>query len=257
MLSTDALEIQRRGRTIVEPLSLTLSPGQWLMLIGPNGAGKSTLLHTLSGYYPPSAGQIWLHQKPIEQWSLTELAQHRAVLTQQQPSDSPLCVNEVIELGLAPWKQGRKLYPLIAEQAEWLALTPMLKQPYNRLSGGEQQRVQIARVLVQLLAADDLHGHYLFLDEPLTALDLHHQQQLLRKLDQLKRQGLAILCVLHDLNLAALYGDQLLLLQQGRCRYLGDVAAVAEHPLIEQVYQLDACMLSHPQSQQPQWLIRR
>lgn len=257
MLIAESLHLKRGNRTLVENLDLALMPGQWQMLIGPNGAGKSTLLHTLAGFLRPHAGSLTLQQQPLMHWSLPQLARQRAVLTQQQPNDSLLSAYEVIEQGLSPWPSGMKDSQLIEEQAQWLGLAALLHKPLIELSGGEQQRVHIARVMVQLLVAPDLTGHYLFLDEPLTGLDLHHQQQLLRRLKKLTGDGLAILCVLHDLNLATLYGTHLLLLADGCCHYQGEPQRLLNNPLIEEIYRLDAYQLRHPQTGTPQWLTGR
>ena len=190
------------GRTVIHDLSLTLAPGELVALIGPNGAGKSTLLRLLTGFLTPDAGRCELEGKGLESWSAQALSRVRAVMRQQTQLGFDWPVEAVIGMGRAPW--GTHPEPAIIHQVMQLTgCLPLANRRYAALSGGEQQRVQLARALAQLWHNGAPRG-WLFLDEPTSALDLYHQQHLLRLLKSLTRQGQLHVCVvLHDLNLAA------------------------------------------------------
>ncbi|MDH2435947.1 heme ABC transporter ATP-binding protein [Pokkaliibacter sp. MBI-7] len=258
MLSADDLGVTRPGKVLLADISMALHPGELLMVLGPNGAGKSTLLKCLSGALQPDVGQVALDGVMLPEWPLQELARKRAVLTQQVHIPFALQVQEVVQLGLTPWQLSARQRQQLTEAAlADVGLGDMHRRNYLQLSGGEQQRVQVARMLVQLRAdGGSLQGRYLLLDEPLAALDLLHQQKVLRLLQRLRDQGLGILCVIHDVNLAALYGDRLLLLQQGRMRYMGSAHGLLEGSHIETTYGADLIALRHPEAGVPQWWFR-
>ncbi len=259
MLEAEGLCVSHRDRPLLWEVDARILPGELLMLLGPNGAGKSTLLKALAGERRPDRGEVRLERHRIRDWPFLELARRRAVLTQQVQIPFALSVTEVVELGLTPWQlHAPRAHPLVESQLERVGLTALRNRSYLQLSGGEQQRVQLARVLVQLQAdEDDLHGRYLLLDEPLAALDLHHQQAVLRLLRGLSARGLGILCVIHDVNLAALYGDRVLLLEQGRVRFDGTTAQLHHSRQVENIYDADLIRLSHPETALPQWQFRR
>lgn len=260
MLAVSHIHLNRQNRPILQDISLTVPSGQMVMIVGPNGAGKSTLLHVLAGAEAVQAGQVTLDSRPITHWSPAVLAQRRAVLTQQVQLAFALSVRQVVELGLSPWMLSRTQQQTITEQVLALTgLSDLAAYSYPQLSGGQQQRVHIARVLLQMIAdgASSLDGRYLLLDEPLAALDVHHQQVMLRVLTRLKQRGLGIVCVIHDLNLASLYADHMLVLQHGQTMYAGPPQALAQAHVVTTTYAMDCIQLSHPESGCPQWLLRR
>lgn len=251
LLNAERLHFSLDGRTLLQEVSLGLEQGSMTVLIGPNGAGKSTLMRLLSGYLAPTQGQVRLHGKPLAEMSPAELAHYRAVMRQHSQLNFPFTVEEVIRMG------GYHRRPSEVEQHLQAVISAtecatLRNKAYRQLSGGEQQRVQLARALLQLWG-DDLHGKILFLDEPTSALDLHHQQLCLRLLKQLCCQnGLTVCCILHDLNLAALYADQLLLLAESRLQASGTPTEILCKPLIERWYQADIAVVSHKNATIPQ-----
>lgn len=259
MLEAKGVTVSQQGQTLLHEVDARLAPGELLMVLGPNGAGKSTLLKTLAGERIPEHGQVQLDGQTLSAWPFLALARRRAVLTQQVQIPFALSVSEVVELGLTPWQlRASRARQLVHDQLAQVGLTALQARSYLQLSGGEQQRVQLARVLVQLQAdEDDLHGRYLLLDEPLAALDLQHQQAVLRLLRGLSARGLGILCVIHDVNLAALYGDRLLLLQRGRVRFDGNATQLRTSRQVESTYDADLIPLCHPETAIPQWQFRR
>jgi iron complex transport system ATP-binding protein len=265
MLNISQLTLIRSGKNLLENVSLSIKPGQLTIILGPNGAGKSTLLKCCSGALQADAGHITLDKKLLSNWSLADLAKKRAVLTQQIHLPFALTVKEVVSLGLAPWalsdyEASRLIHDTLVE----VGMPDTETRQYASLSGGEQQRIQLARVLVQLFAdkpsrtrKQSQEGKYLLLDEPISALDLHQQQRVLRLLKNLAQKGLGIFCVLHDINLAALYGDKLVLLEKGKVIFNSEPKRLAQGNTIEAAYQADLIRLSHPDTQLPQWQFKQ
>lgn len=202
------------GRAVICDVSLTLAKGDLVALIGPNGAGKSTLLRLLTGFLKPDSGRCTLEGKPLDNWNTQTLSRHRAVMRQQTQLGFDWQVEAVIGMGRSPWTQ-RPESSVIYQVMQMTGCLPLAGRQYAALSGGEQQRVQLARALAQLWCDGGPRG-WLFLDEPTSALDLYHQQHLLRLLKSLTAQGNLHVCVvLHDLNLAALWADRIVLLHEG------------------------------------------
>ncbi|MBV7469093.1 ATP-binding cassette domain-containing protein [Aeromonas sp. sif0611] len=232
LLEARALGISAR----LSPLDLAWAGGQLVALLGPNGSGKSTLLGALAGILPAD-GAVLLGGKVLTDLSWPELARRRAMLPQRQPQLFHIPVFQVLSLGLdeegLPETQGRA----VAEICAALELDALLARDFNRLSGGEQQRVLIARTLLQLWPGLNTDGRVLLLDEPLAGLDLHHQLALLRLLKRLARQGLLVVIAIHDINLAIDWADRILCLQQGRVVSEGGVDVIDE-ALLERVFQI-------------------
>lgn len=261
MLTVNQLSLSRSGKPLLDQVSLSIKPGQLTIVLGPNGAGKSTLLKCCSGALQADTGHIHLDDKPLADWSLADLAKKRAVLTQQIHMPFTLTVKEVVSLGLAPWSlSDDQANHVIHDTLVEVGMGDTGTRVYASLSGGEQQRIQLARVLVQIYADPNQHpqaAKYLLLDEPISALDLHQQQRVLRLLKTLSQKGLGILCILHDINLAALYGDQLVLLEQGKITFNSEPSQLAQGKQIETTYQADLIRLSHPDTQLPQWQFKQ
>ena len=232
LIEAQALAIPER----LAPLDLCWQGGQLVALLGPNGSGKSTLLGALAGILP-ATGRVRLCGEAVSELSWPELARRRAMLPQRQPQLFHIPVFQVLSLGLEegglPEAQGRA----VAEICAALELDALLARDFSRLSGGEQQRVLIARTLLQLWPGLNTDGRVLLLDEPLAGLDLHHQLALLRLLKRLSRQGLLVVIAIHDINLAIDWADRILCLQQGRVVSEGGVDVIDE-ALLERVFQI-------------------
>lgn len=249
------LTYQIGHKTIIDDVSITLNTGELVAIIGPNGAGKSSLLRLLTGYTPPTQGECYFKEKPYSQWNSQKLAQNRAVMRQNSQLSFSFSVEEVVAMGRTP--HGHQNKQIAIETA--LLQTDCLKfksRDYRQLSGGEQQRVQLARVLAQLWHPTPQKAA-LFLDEPTSALDLYHQQHSLRLLKNLaKTQDLMVCCVLHDLNLASLYADRILLLHQGKLVCEGRPNEVLTAETIQKWYGADVSVDNHPELSHPQVFLR-
>jgi iron complex transport system ATP-binding protein len=201
---------------IAQDINLTVRTGEWLSLIGANGSGKSTLLRLLSRILLPQRGVVLLDGKAIQTESIATIAQKLAILPQQQTIPEGLTVKQLVGLGRAPhqqwwqWELSQKDTQLVQEAILKTGIEDFRDRPVEQLSGGERQRAFLALALAQA-------PKILLLDEPTTYLDVCHQLQLLDLLKQLnQQQGLTVLTVLHDMNLAARYSDRLALIHQGR-----------------------------------------
>ncbi len=254
-LQARGLRFCHGARALVDDVSVTLPPGEMVALIGPNGAGKSTLLRLLTGFLSPAAGECWLGDRPINDWPREPLAQRRAVMRQQNSVTFPLPAQDVVAMGRAPWPASTAK-TVIEEVMHLTGCQALAQRDYRSLSGGEQQRVQLARVLAQLWHSDGPRG-WLFLDEPTSALDLYWQQHSLRLLHRLTRNGrLSVCTVLHDLNLASLWSDRILLLHQGKLVAQGAPHEVMTAPTLTRWYQAELDVLLPNEQSRPQIQLR-
>lgn len=254
-LTARGLSYQLGQRWLIHDISLTLRQGELVSLIGPNGAGKSTLLRLLTGFITPQRGECLLQDEPLAQWSATRLSRQRAVMRQQSSMAFPLSVYDVVAMGRAPWPGP--VQPVVEKVMALTGCDGLASRDYLQLSGGEQQRVQLARALAQLWQQNGPCG-WLFLDEPTSALDLYHQQHLLRLLSQLTQQfPLAVCCVLHDLNLASLWSDRVMLLAEGRLVAEGQPSDVLDETTLTRWYHADVMVHPHLTEGVPQVALRR
>jgi iron complex transport system ATP-binding protein len=250
MLEARQLTYAVNGRCLTNNVSFSLPGGEIVAILGPNGAGKSTLLRQLTGYLTPDSGECFLFGRPLAQWSIEALARTRAVMRQNSGIIFPFRVQEVINMGRHAHKSAASREDIATVMALCRCET-LAQRDYRSLSGGEQQRVQLARLLLQLWEP----GHaakWLFLDEPTSALDIHYQQQLFRLLRELvQTRHFSICCVLHDLNLAALYADRILLLNRGQVVANGAPQQVLNEPDLRELYQADITVSTHPTEDRP------
>jgi len=240
---------------ILSALNFRLAPGAMYGIIGPNGAGKSTLLRLISGVDTPSSGSLTLQGKPAAAYGRKELAKWLAVLQQGGLEPAGFTVKEVLAMGRYPFQnwmgeEKRDTGPLIDRALALMGLMELAERKIDRLSGGERQRVALAKVMVQ-------EPTLLLLDEPTTFLDIGYQVALLDTVKQWQlEQRLTVVAVLHDLNLAAHYCDELLVLHNGKIAAMGKPIDIIEPDLIERVYGTRGIVVPHPITQTPQLLLQ-
>lgn len=250
------LSVVRGRKRVLRDISLELRTGEILGILGANGAGKSTLLSTLAGELPIDPAlhthcPVALNGRDIVHIDMSELACLRAVLPQKPELVFDLAVDEVVAMGLYPFPE---LSPAVCSELLQSAvghadIAHLWERRYLELSGGEQQRVQFARTLVQLLAAlrRGRQGCYLLLDEPSSSLDPAHQHSLLRAARRIADEnGAGVLVVLHDVNLAAQYCDRLALMFDGGIVACGTPADVLQPLMLQQVYGTAVHVQAHP-----------
>ncbi len=255
MLSATTIEVECQGRRILGPLSLELHPGEVTALVGPNGAGKSSLLEVLAGISRPDRGSVALAGRPLEAWPPRDLARCRAVLRQHNELAFAFTAGEVVALGRSPHhgRYRRAIETRLIERALAEAgVDHLATRSYPTLSGGERQRVQFARALAQLATPDGLvEGGILLLDEPSASLDPAHQERLFVIAGSLARASVLVTAVVHDLNLAALVADRIVMLDQGRIVADGPPEAVLTAERIDAVFGIAVDVLRHPASGRP------
>ncbi len=253
IMTLQDVALSGRDGPLVEPLSLSLAAGRVLTIVGPNGVGKSTLLRVMAGEQQPWQGQVALQGKALTDWPLEQRALQVAVLPQAHGLSFPFRVHEVVAMGRAPHAiSERENARIVDEVLSWLSLTSLRERRYPELSGGEKQRVQIARVIAQLWRRDKSYyqeiPRLLLLDEPTTALDLAHQQQLLSVIRQMAQWGVAVVVTTHDINVAAQLADQVIAMSANRCLALGPPDRVLTSATLKQLYGVDVALVPHPKT---------
>jgi iron complex transport system ATP-binding protein len=224
------------GKTLLDSVSLDVAAGEFVALVGPNGAGKSTLLRTISGELKAQIGTVALKGRPLTSYAPRDLALHRAVLSQATHVAFPFTVAEVVRMGAGD-RHGRAIDELAEQALSHVDLSAFSDRVITTLSGGEQQRAHFARVLVQLACGEAAHGPgLLLLDEPTASLDLKHQLDLLTAVGRCARRGVAVVAILHDLNLATLAADRIVVLDGGRVAAHGAPSETVTDDLLARVF---------------------
>lgn len=231
MLEAHELHFSYGKKTVLDGVSVELSPGEIVGLIGTNGCGKTTLLRCLYDAHRPDAGEVRVDGRKLTKLSRREIAQDIAVVVQENHSDLPLTVADSVLLGrsahLGPFGSPSEADLRLATQAlRDVGALDLAKRPFGSLSGGEKQRVLIARAIVA-------ECPYLLMDEPTNHLDIHYQHEILGLVSTLKQSAII---VMHDLNLAAQYCDRLILLEKGKVRANGTPSEVLQPCLLEPIY---------------------
>ena len=224
------------SKYIVKDLEFSFKAGDLVSIIGPNGAGKTTLLKLMSGELKPSAGQIFLNDFAFSELSLKERANKRAVMTQSSSVVFDFLVDEILEMG---WVQGSSddFSKTCSDVVNSCGLNELMGRKFNTLSGGEQQRVQFARALLQVgglsKTADD---RFLLLDEPTSNMDVAYELNLLNLAKEVRKTGVGVIVVQHDLNLAARFSDQIILMNSGLIVASGQPEEVLSDRILSDVY---------------------
>lgn len=250
MFRLDQISFRIPQRTLLFPTSFTFDAGKVYGLIGHNGSGKSTLIKLMARQTQLSGGSISLDGKDIAHWNQREFAKRVAYLPQHLPAATNLTACELIGMGRYAWNGlfGRQTAADKQAIAEALRLTHTEKfadQLVDTLSGGERSRIWLAMLLAQ-------QSRFLLLDEPLAALDIAHQVEVMQLVHQLSRDlGLGVVIVIHDINLAAHFCDHLVALHSGKLLAQGDAQQIVNPPLLEAIYGIRLNVIPHPQTQHP------
>ncbi len=250
MLEIQSLNVNYGKRRVLENISLVVQPGEILVIAGPNGAGKSTLIRAVSGVLPAHSGRVQIQGKDLLHMPAGERARHLAVVPQARNLPGAFTVYESVLLGRTPYLgwigQPRSAdHERVKHAMERTCTLELSGRRVGELSGGEQQRVLLARALAQDTPA-------LMLDEPTTHLDLQHQSGLLNLVRSLATErNMAILMVLHDLNLAGLYADRVALLVNGHIQAQGTPNEVLTEATLSQVYRVPVHVMPHPEYGSP------
>ena len=234
-----SLEID--GGEIVNDINIEVFPGKVLALIGPNGAGKSTILKLLSGDVKPTSGVVKYNDINISNISFVDRAHIRGVMSQSQTIAFDFSVLEIIEMG---WLHSdhdyyTSFYPDVLKQIiEDCELQHLADRKFNTLSGGEQKRVHFARVLLQLwIPEGDTHPRFMLLDEPLANLDIYHELKMLEIIQKHLSKNIGVLLILHDLNTASKFADNIVLMKNGTIVKNGSTIEVLTESILSETYE--------------------
>ncbi|WP_127531728.1 ABC transporter ATP-binding protein [Paenibacillus kobensis] len=255
------IETKRLGRTIdgtaiLNDITVAFSKPGMYGIIGPNGAGKTTLLRLLSGVDRPTEGEVLLDGKPISAIARKQLARTVAVVQQGGLPPVGYSVRDTVALGRYPYQgwfgdEKEDAGPLIDEALLRMELMHLSDRRLDSLSGGERQRVALAQMMVQ-------NPRVMLLDEPTTYLDIGFQLQLLDiVLEWQRERGMIVIAVLHDLNLASLYCDEMIVMKNGMMYASGSPKQIVTSELVRSVYGAEADVIEHPDGGAPQIVLRR
>lgn len=225
-----------QGKSVVDNINLTIQEQQLTAFIGPNGAGKSTLLSLVSRLVPKDTGEIYLDHNEVRTWKSNELAKKLAILRQSNELNLQITVRELVEFGRFPYTKGRLTqedHQLVKEALEHLGLTKLADQFVHTLSGGQLQRAYIAMVLAQ-------DTDYILLDEPLNNLDMNFAVQIMQILKKLVTElGKTVVIVLHDINFAASYADEIVAMKEGQLFTQGKTNEIIQKAVLDELYEMD------------------
>jgi iron complex transport system ATP-binding protein len=250
MLKINNLSVFYGDRQILHEIQLEVHSGEIVALLGPNGAGKSTLIRSISGVIPIRSGNIFVDQKDVTSLSTMERARHISVVPQALSMPPAFTVWETVLLGRTPYLnflgQTSAKDEAIARQAlEQVDVVHLIEKRMDEISGGEQQRVLLARTLAQ-------DTPILLMDEPTTHLDISHQIDLLKLITkQAREKNLTVLVALHDLNLASMFADRIAIVQHGLLCVAGTPQETLTSEIINSVYHVPVHIVSHPQTGVP------
>lgn len=244
-IQVHGLKLQYDARPVLDGVEFRVRPGDLLALLGSNGAGKSTLLRCMSKVLEPTKGRVYLGSEELDRINTGELARHMAVVPQETRADFDFTVEDVVQMGRFPYlgrfrKEGRKDREKVLEAMEMTGVSHLARRPVTSLSGGEKQRVMLARAVCQ-------EPEVLLLDEPTANLDIGYQQSLLEMAERLNREkGVTVIAAIHDINLAVLHFHRFLLLSSGQVQAAGPAEEVITPENIRKSYGVSAQTYRHP-----------
>ncbi len=247
--------ITKSGKEILKDISLSITPGTLTSVIGKNGAGKSTVLKAICGETDYKKGSVFWNENKISGYKPGEIAKQRAVVSQKTSLNFSFTVKEVVQIGRSPFSgffSSSSDEEIVDQCLKKVGLSGFSDRDYTTLSGGEQQRVHIARALAQIWdTIESEEESYLFLDEPLASLDVSHQHEIMNLLKQLCSKNVGVFIVIHDLNLAAQYSDQVLILKQGKKLAEGNPKEVFTEDIIFNAFDHPVNIIPHPKTDCP------
>lgn len=243
---------------ILDNISASFEPGKLTMIIGPNGSGKSTLLKIISNEINDYSGSVHYDKKLLTKKDTGSISKIRAVLSQESELSFPLTVEEVVMMGryphfdLRPSKKDIEICHLALKR---MKMASFHERNYLTLSGGEKQRVHFARVMAQIWEQPEDKYRYLLLDEPIASLDLNYQHEFLRIAKEIARQNTVTIAIIHDINLALQYADQVLLINNGRIISYGIPTEVITAEHLQNIYGLNCKILHNSYTDFPYFIV--
>ena len=254
IIETDSVSYKINGKDLVKDISFKVDKGDMVSIIGPNGSGKSTLIRLLSNEISPSSGKIKFQDRYNHDWDPVKMALYRSVLSQSSQLSFPFSVLDIVKMGRYPVRVSGQIEDemgVCEDILQFFDLEGLKYRNYITLSGGEKQRVQLARVIAQIWSKDSYSDKLLILDEPTSYLDINHQYELFNFLEDLNNKGLTIIVVLHDLNHAILKSNKIAMLKSSELIKYGDIDKVFNSEVLKEIFSIDLEVLKNSKLNKP------
>jgi iron complex transport system ATP-binding protein len=249
MLRAENISFKIDHKYLLHDSTVEFEAGKFHVIMGSNGAGKTTLLKLLAGDQKPSSGKIVLFEKELNHYSKKELATKRGVLSQHYNISFPISVNDIVLMGRYPYfgnNPGTNDLSICKQAMQLMDVNDLSERDYNTLSGGEAQKVQMSRVLSQIWEAREGEEKLLFLDEPVSHLDIKYQHQLLTAAKNLCNHHATVIAILHDINLSIAYADRILFMKQGKILHDTTELSKITKEVIHEIFDVSSSILNPP-----------
>ena len=259
MLKAINISYKIDNQYLLNNISLEFKPGEFTVIMGQNGAGKSTLLKLLAGSTKVTEGEIALFNKRIEDYKEIELSKIRAVLSQHYEISFPVSIRDIVMMGRYPHYKSeptRLDYEIIDETLSLMGIKNLKDRNYDTLSGGEAQKVQMARVLSQIWQHDKNNNKILFLDEPVSQLDIQYQYFMLQVARKFTKENVMVIAILHDLNLALTYADKIVFLKNGKLIKTFNSVHDVDKEIVNKVFDIEMENIPNPFSNKPHFIVK-
>ncbi|MBI45010.1 MAG: heme ABC transporter ATP-binding protein [Candidatus Marinimicrobia bacterium] len=250
LIKLDSVNYSINNKLLIEDISFSVNNGDMVSIIGPNGSGKSTLIKLITGELSVTSGNVFFNNIKIDDWSSSELAYYRSVLPQSNYLAFPFSVLDIVKMGRYPIKDSTSSEnELICKKIlEVFDLSSHIDQNYMTLSGGEKQRVQLARVFSQIWSDNNYDNRVLIIDEPTSYLDINHQCCLFGFLKSMNKKGLTIVMVLHDLNQAIINSNKIIMLKQAKLVSYERTNKIIDTEKLEEVFDVKLKLIKNEES---------
>ena len=253
ILELNSLTYSINQKKLIDNISVKIKSGDMVSIVGPNGSGKSTLVKLISREILPSSGQVFFQGKNNNDWSASDLALRRSVLAQSSHLSFSFSVLDIVRMGFYPSESSgyKQNDDTIKKLLDIFDLEGYSDRVYTTLSGGEQQRVQLARVIAQIWSDNNFEDKLLVLDEPTSYLDIKHQLSLFKFLKKMNKKGLTVITVLHDLNHAIMISNKIMMLKDGNLINYGKACEVVNEDELKKVFDIDLALFKDKKSNEP------
>ncbi|HMS33765.1 MAG TPA: heme ABC transporter ATP-binding protein [Ignavibacteria bacterium] len=259
MLEVKNVEYVIGGKKLLKNVSLDFLKNEFVVVMGQNGAGKTTLLNILAGSLKPTGGEVSVFKKKIESFDKTDLAKKRAVLSQHYDIAFPISVEEIVMMGRYPHflnVPSKDDIEIVSNAIDMMGMSEFKLRDYNTLSGGEAQKVQMARVISQIWQEDHSEPKILFLDEPVSSLDMHYQHLILKLIREYSLKNILVIGVIHDINLAFEYADRVIFMKNGSVVKSYNSKEAIDTAVLKEIFEIEIGLIKNPYSDKPMFAVK-
>lgn len=259
MLEVKNVEYVIGEKKLLNNVSLDFVKNEFAVVMGQNGAGKTTLLKILAGSLKPTGGEVTVFNRNIESFDKNDLAKKRAVLSQHYEIAFPITVEEIVMMGRYPHFRdtpSKEDIEIVSTAIDIMGVSEFRKRDYNTLSGGEAQKVQMARVISQIWQEDNKESKILFLDEPVSSLDMHYQHLILKLIRKYSMKNILVVGVIHDINLAFEYADRIIFLKNGEYIRSYNTNEIIDPADLKDIFEIEIGIIKNPYSDRPMFVVK-